>query len=346
MNITFNCERCDQEYSADESYFNKNFHCDKCGHSFLILPVKDESKLNMETLLKRIIQAIGIVTFGYVAAKAIKAVGALLLIAVAVLIALWMITHTIVKCHDNDLKAETGKVQAQMLDKQADREQELKLNQIQFDAKLGIKMDIDKAIQSATTKKELLEIQLKATKEDLENEVKYIQQKLERLREIEKKHLAELPNQIINIQLTSRTIENVYWVRNDPIGVIYRTANGCGGGVISYSELSPSAIRLLGLIDDVDSMASAEQSIKEERERRLEADRQTQYSQIAYQQAVANPNIAPCYLPQPAQVYANNNYNWGNRYGWGGNTFRHSVPVMNQTVYGAAMAQRYGVRRR
>lgn len=298
-------------------------------------------------LLKRILQAVGIITFGYIMGKFIKAAGALLVIILAVLIALWMITHTIVKVHDNDIKAESSKVQVQMLDKQAEREQELKLNQIQFDTKLGVKMDIDKAIQSATTKKELLEIQIKAEKEQLENEVKYIQQKLERLREVEKKHLAELPNQILNIQLTGRMLTNVMWVRNDDIGVIYRTAEGVGGGVIQYSELSPSAVRLLGLIDDIESKISTQVAINEERERRLEADRQTQYNAIAYSQAVANPNIASCYLPQPAQIYANNNYNWGNRIGWGGN-YRHSVPAMNQTVYGAearnAFQRRYGLR--
>ena len=251
MNIDFNCERCDQTYSADHTYFNKEFTCGKCGHSFLILPIKDENNLNMETLLKRIIQALGIITTGYVIAKIIKAIGVVTVALLAFLIAIWMITYTIITIRHEEIQKETYKIKTEYMNKESEREKELKIHGIEFDEKLILKLGIDKEIQQATTKLELLQIRIKAEKEGFESEIKYLEQKLQNLREVERKHLADLPKQIINIQLVNGTLENVMWVRNESGCFIYKDAYSCGGGMLPFSKLAPSGIRLLGLIDEI-----------------------------------------------------------------------------------------------
>jgi hypothetical protein len=111
----------------------------------------------MDTILKRSVQAIGIVAFGYVAVRIVKTIGAILVLATAGLIALWMITHTLIWVVDADNKTEITKVQYQSIDKQADREQELKLQRMGVNTKIDIRLGVDKAINEAAVKR-LLEL--------------------------------------------------------------------------------------------------------------------------------------------------------------------------------------------
>ena len=249
--------------------------------------------------IKPILAALGIVVGGWSITNMVRAVcSSALFMVLGVFIAIKMIGGAISNQVEQTRRMEMEKLNFHLREKQAQMDHELKLHQIEFDKKLNVKIEIDRQIKEATTKKELLQLQLKAD----EDQIKVIQTRLEHLRALERAHLSELPLRPINIETHGKTYTNVYWIRNDTMGVLYKTADGCGGGCISYANLTPNSVKLLGLIDDLDTKISNENA----------------YAAMREQQRQAAVAATPQYVYREPQI---NSYEWAmfnRRYGIGG----------------------------